>query len=193
VRQLSVLVICSLLLAGCATVGYRLVPPGQVRIAKTILTVRPDAAWNKVTGLPPGEEIWTRNGPLIDSITFVVGLHDGAAIVRQTATTDRQVPVFHADMSPDDLATMIESYYRISLEARVFKTTRVAPIRFLGSPGMQLDYEYTEEDEVRRRGCAVLGVHDGKLYLLMLNGTALHYFEAELPEFQAIVSSASIS
>jgi hypothetical protein len=193
VRHLSLLIVCSLLLVGCDAAGYRLVEPGRVSVAKGALTVRPSSAWNRLAGAPAGEEMWTLNGPLIDSITFIVGVRDGSAIVRQKATADRQVPVFHADMSPDDLVTMVESYYRIRLEARVFKTTRVAPRTFLGSPGMQLDYEYTEEDEVRRRGCAVAGVHDGRLYLLMLNGTALHYFDAALPEFQTIVSSASIS
>jgi len=191
VRHLSLLIACGLLLTGCQTADYRVVEPGRVSIAKTPLTVRPSAAWNKVTGTPAGEEIWTRNGPLIDSITFIVGLRDGASIARQTATTDRQVPAFHADMSPDDLTTMIESYYRIRLEAKVFKTTRVAPRKFLGGPGMQIDYNYMLGDEVRRRGCAVIDVHDGKLYLLMLDGTALHYFDGVQSEFQGIVSSAS--
>jgi len=186
------LLACSVL-AGCDTVRYRLVEPGRVSIARSPLTVSASAAWNQVGGTPAGEEIWTRNGPLIDSITFIVGLRDGASIAHQTATTDRQVPAFHADMSPDDLTTMIESYYRIRLEAKVFKTTRVAPTRFLGGPGMQLEYEYTEDDQVRRRGCAVLGVHEGRLYLMMLNGTALHYYDAALPEFEAMAASATLT
>lgn len=191
--SVAVLMACSLLLAGCETGRFRQVGPGRVSVALSPLSVNASAAWNKVTGTPPGEEIWTRNGPLIDSITFIAGLRDGGSIVRQTAAADRQVPPFHADMSPDDLASMLESYYRITLDVRVFKTTRVAPRSFLGSPGMQLDYEYTGGDEVRRRGCTVLGVHAGRLYLLMLNGTLLHYFEAVLPEFQALVSSATLS
>ena len=44
-----------------------------------------------------------------------------------------------------------------------------------------------------RRGCAAIIVLDGKLYLIALSAAALHYFDAALPEFQAIVASASIS
>jgi hypothetical protein len=181
----------SLLLTACVTQGYRLVEPGRVGVARGTLTVRPGMAWNKSPGASAEHEVWTLDGPLLDSITFIVGVRDGSAITRQKAGADRQVPAFHASMTPDDLVAMLESYYRIREEAKVFKTTRVAPRKFLGGPGMQVDYDYMLEDEVRRRGCAVIDVHDGKLYLLMLDGTALHYFDGVQAEFQGIVTSAS--
>jgi hypothetical protein len=190
-RQVVLALAGSLLLAGCVTPGYRLVEPGSVGVGRGTLTVRPGVAWNKSPGGSPQHEVWTRNGPLLDTLTFIVGVPDGGAITRQKPGADRQVPAFHTSMSPDDLLAMIESYYRIRVEAKVFTTTRVAPRTFLGGAGMQVDYDYVLDDEVRRRGCAVVDVHHGKLYLVMLDGTALHYFDGLKAEFLGIVSSAA--
>jgi hypothetical protein len=68
----------------------------------------------------------------------------------------------------------------------------VKPVTFLGTTGMQLDYEFVSTDEVKRRGRSVLAVVEGKLYLMSLDGAALHYFDAALPEFEALVASAQI-
>jgi len=48
------------------------------------------------------------------------------------------------------------------------------------------------DDNVRRRGRSMIAVSGGKLYVMSLDGAALHYFDAELPEFEAMVASASI-
>jgi hypothetical protein len=83
----------TLLLTACETPGYRLVEPGRVSVARGALTVRPGVAWNKSPGASADREVWTRDGPLLDSITFIVGVSDGSAITRQKASADRQVPV----------------------------------------------------------------------------------------------------
>ena len=194
-RRGLVLALSSLVICGCVT-GYRLVEPGRVRVVGGALAVRPNTAWNKEPRGPdtiPGEERWTENGPLLDSITFIAALPDGAAIARQRSRDDRQVPKFYINMSPEDLVTMLESYYRIRLEAQVFKTTGVRPTTFLGGQAIQVDYEYTAADQLRRRGRSVIAVKNEKLYLIALDGAALHYFDAALPDFQAIVASASTS
>ena len=59
------------------------------------------------------EENWTLNGPLLDSLTFIGGLEHGKTIVQQRRKADRKVPNFRADMSPPEIASMIESFYRI--------------------------------------------------------------------------------
>ena len=83
--------------------GYSLVQPGPRAVAADRLTVSPPQAWNRV---PRGfydireEENWTLNGPILDSVSFVAGLKDGKAIVRQRRREDRLVPVFRAAMTP---------------------------------------------------------------------------------------------
>ena len=87
---------------------------------------------------------------------------------------------------------MIESYYRILGGVSVIETVSVQPVKFVGESGVQYDYTFVGSDEVRRRGRAVMAISDGKLYLINLNATAVHYFDAALPEFEALVASAQV-
>jgi hypothetical protein len=194
-RRMIVLVVISLALAGCVG-GYQLVSPAPVSVAKSSMNVRPSIAWNKAPGTPfdiAQEENWTQNGPLLDSITFIGALPSGQAIAKQRKKDDRKVPVFRADMTPQDLVSMIESYYRIKLGATIFESTSVKPATFVGHPGVQFDYNYIGGDEVKRRGRSMIAIVDGKLYLMSLDGAAVHYFDASLREFETIVASASVS
>lgn len=190
-----VLVIVASVLASCVA-GYTLVPAGEVAVAKGAMKVRPSIAWNKAPRTMydiPREESWTQNGPLLDSITFIGALPDGEAIAKQRKKDERKVPAFRADMTPQDLVSMIESQYRIKQGVTIFETRAVKPVTFLGRPGMQFDYQYIAGDEVKRRGRSVVAVVDSKLYLMALDGAAVHYFDAALPEFEQLVASAATS
>jgi hypothetical protein len=189
--RLFCLLVTAALLSGCA--GYTLVKPDTVAVAKSTMKVRPSIAWNKVpkTALDiPQEENWTQNGPVLDLITFVGGLKDGEPIAKQRAKDDRKVPVFRSNMTPQDLVSMVESYYRIKAGATVFETAAVAPSTFLGQPAIEFNFNYVRADEVKRRGRALLAVADGKLYLMALDATSLHYFDAAAMEFAALAASA---
>lgn len=190
--RLTCVMAAMLALAACAP-HYTLVPPAAVAVARGAMTVHPGIAWNRA---PKGrydtawEENWTENGPALDSIGFIGGLPDGEAITRQRRRADRKVPVFRATMTPQDLVSMIESHYRIKAGATLFETRGIEPASVLGRPGLRFDFDYVGVDEVRRRGRAMIAVIDAKLYCLTLDGAALHYFGAALPEFDAIVSTA---
>jgi len=192
-RSISLLAV-AFLFCGCVT-GYTLVSPTRVRVAHGAMAVSPTKAWNKSPPTPydiSQEENWTQNGPLLDSIGFIAALPDGAAIARQRPKDDRKVPVFRASMTPQDLVSMIESFYRIKAGAAVFETTSVVPTTFLGSPAVQLTYNYVGADEVKRRGRSVAAIVSRKLYLMSLDGAASHYFEAALPEFESLAISAQL-
>lgn len=184
----------ALVLSGCAT-RYTLVVPGTVSVAKDSMKVKPSLAWNKVPRSAlniPNEESWTRNGVLLDSITFMGGLRDGEAIAKQRPKDERKVPVFRSNMTPQDLVSMIESYYRIRGQISVFETTGVKPTTFLGQQGVEFDFNFVAGDDVKRRGRSVLAVVGGKFYFMAVEGTALHYFDAASAEFQTIAASATI-
>lgn len=180
---------------GCST-QYRLMEPETAKVARGAIEVTPTIRWNKVPGSMfdiREEESWTLNGAVLDLVTFIGGLEDGAALARQRKKADRQVPIFRSDMSPPELVGMIESYYRLKAATIIFETTEVKPVDFLSATGMQIDYSYVTTDNVKRRGRTVLAVIDKKLYLMSLDGTALHYFDAAVPEFELMVQSASLS
>jgi hypothetical protein len=201
-NSLWLAVACSISLSGCASMGgggfgyggYTLVRPKEVRVGDNSLAVRAPREWNKVssrifTDIRDVED-WTQNGPYLDGISFVTGLKDGKALVYQRSRDDRQVPKFRSNMTPPEIAAMIESLFRVRGGAVEFTTTSFAPRPFLGANGFQYDYEHLDSDEVRRRGRAVGAVVDGKLYLILFDAARSHYYSALLPDFEAIVASA---
>jgi hypothetical protein len=195
-----------LLIGGCAGDGgvgpagfgignYALVRPQAKNVARGSMTVMPTIPWNRV---PRGQwdisrqERWTLNGPLLDDLTFMGGLKHGERIVRERYKADRQVPRFRSDMSPPEIASMIESLYRINGGATEFTVTSMKPRTFLANPGFQLDFDWVGGDEVRRTGRAVSAVIGGKLYLALFDAARMHYFAAGEGEFERIVETARL-
>jgi hypothetical protein len=95
-------------------------------------------------------------------------------------------------MTPPEIAAMIESLYRVRGGAVDFRTVSLQPRQFLGTSGFQLDYEHLDDDELWRRGRAVGTVINGKLYLILLDAAKSHYYDAALPDFEALVASAEL-
>jgi len=88
---------------------------------------------------------------------------------------------------------MLESLYRVLGGAVEFRTLNLQPRPFLGAAnGFQLDYEHLDSDELWRKGRVVGAVIGGRLYLIMFDAARSHYYNAALPDFEAIVGSAQI-
>ncbi len=189
------------LTAGCAGGSgglfryYSLVSPGPEDVARGSMIVTPTIRWNKAPRGPHDisrEENWTLNGPLLDGITFIGGLEHDKRIVQQRRKADRKVPNFRADMNPTEIASMIESFYRIRAGSTRFEMTGLRPREFLGRPGFQFDYAHLGGDEVERKGRAVGAIIGNRFYLALFDATRMHYFDAGLPEFERIVESARL-
>jgi hypothetical protein len=198
-RRTVVPLAAALLLTACAGGGglgyYSLVQPQPRAVAAGTMTVTPSTRWNRVprsTYDIGREENWTLNGPLLDSLTFIGGLENDKRIVVQRRKADRKVPNFRADMSPPEIAAMIESFYRIRAGATTFDMDNLAPRAFLGQPGFQFDYRYLTGNELERRGRAVGAIIGGRFYLALFDAARMHYFDAGLPEFERIVTSAAL-
>lgn len=201
-RQSLLLIVAALSLAACTSAGggsfgyggYSLVRVKEVRVGDDSMAVTPRREWNKIAASLfvdiHAVEDWTQNGPYLDGISFVTGLKDGKALVHQRGRDDRQVPKFRSNMTPPEIAAMIESLFRVRAGAVDFRTVALAPRTFMGVNGFQLDYEHLDSDEVRRKGRAVGAIIDGRLYLILFDAARSHYYDALLPDFEAIVSSA---
>ncbi len=186
---------CTGLGEGSSFGTYSLVRVKPTKVGNGSVIVDPPRPWNKQRRFFFFDSVrwvedWTLNGPYLDGISFVTGLKDGKALVVQRRRDDRQVPKLRSNMTGPEIAAMIESLFRVRGGAVDFKTTSLAPRTFLGGNGFQHDFEHLDSDEVRRRGRAVGAVVDGKLYLIIYDAARSHYFDASLPDFEAIVSSA---
>jgi hypothetical protein len=174
---------------------YNLVRAGQViRVGNGAMSVTAPREWNRTERSFINDvrwvEDWTLNGPYLDQLSFVAGLPHDKRLVRQEHKADRQVPKFRRDMTAPEVASLIETLYRVEGGSLDFRTLGLAPRTFLASPGFQLDFEHLSGDEVWRRGRAVGAVIEGKLYLMMVDGARSHYFATVLPDFEAMTASA---
>ena len=191
-------------LAACSTTGddgyglsdYSLVRVQRVRVGDGSMTVAPVRPWNRHHAIMFEDirdvEDWTLNGPLLDGMSFVTGLRNGKSLIRQRRTNSQQVPIFRSNMTPPEIAAMLESLYRVRGGAVDFRTLSIQPRTFLGTSGFQFDYEHLDGDELWRRGRAVGTVVNGELYLVLLDAAKLHYYEMTLPDFEAVVTSAQL-
>lgn len=202
IRKLT-LIAGAVALAGCASVGggegygfggYGLVQVKERRVGNRSLAVTPPREWNRIPSTwfddISAVEDWTQNGTTLDGISFVTGLKDGKALVRQYRRDDRQVPKFRSNMTAPEIAAMVESLFRVRGGSVDFKMTNLAPRPFLGVGGFQMDFDHLDSDEVRRQGRAVGAVVDGRLYLILYDAARMHYYRASLADYEAIVASA---
>ena len=196
----------ALALAGCSSLGgagegfgsdyYALVRVHRVSVGNGNLVVSPPRPWNRqrasfFVDIREVED-WTLNGPYLDGITFVTGLKSGRYLIRQSKRAEQQVPKFRSDMTPPEIAAMLESLYRVKGGAVDFRTLSLQPRRFVGYNGFQFDYEHLDSDELWRRGRAVGAVINGELYLVLFDAARSHYYGAALPDFESIVASAEL-
>lgn len=191
-------------LAACSSVGgsgfgqggFSLVRARTVSVGNDSMAVTPPREWNRISARLFVDirevEDWTLNGPYLDGITFVTGLKSGAYIVRQDKREYRQVPKFRSDMTAPEVASMLESLFRVRGGAVDFKTLGLAPRPFLGTNGYQFDFEHLDGDEVWRRGRAVGATVNGRLYLILYDAARSHYYNAALADFEAITGSARL-
>ena len=176
--------------------NYSLVRVRDTGVGNDSLRVTPPREWNRQHGQLFVDirevEDWTLNGPLLDGISFVTGLKSQRTLVRQTRRDDRQVPKYRANMTAPEVAAMLESLFRVRGGTVEFRTLGLAPRPFLGQPGYQFDFEHLDGDEVWRRGRAVGATVDGRLYLILYDAARSHYYDAALPDFEAITNSARL-
>jgi hypothetical protein len=203
-RITILLAAAGLALSGCSGVGgggygfgggYSLVRARSVSVGDGSMAVTPPREWNRVSTTWAIDDIravedWTLNGPYLDSMSFVTGLKSGRYIIRQLRRDAQQVPKFRSDMTAPEITAMLESFYRVKAGTVDLRTTSLKPRTLMGYPGFQWDYDHLDQDEVWRRGRTVGAVIGGKLYLVLLDATRMHYFDNAQGDFEAVVNSA---
>jgi hypothetical protein len=68
----------------------------------------------------------------------------------------------------------------------------VDPVEFLGGPGIRVRFNYAPSNGITKNGDCVLRIIDKKLYVMKLEGVSSHYYAAAMPEFDLLVTTASL-
>jgi len=204
--KIALLLAAAAPLGACSSLGggseygysnYALVRVKRVDVGNGSLSVAAPRQWNRVRPTIYQDiletEDWTLNGPLLDGISFVTGLKSGRYLIYQRKSSDQQVPKFREDMTPPEIAAMLETLFRVRGGTVQFNTLSLTPREFLGAAnGFQFDYEHLDSDELWRKGRAVGAVINGRLYLILIDAAKSHYYPDTLPDFEAIVASARL-
>ncbi len=200
----AALIAAAFAVSGCSSIGagesgyssYRAVNVRRVQVGDGSLSVVPPRPWNRqASGFFDDLRVvedWTLNGPILDELILVTGLKNDRYLVRQRRTASQQVPKFRSNMTPPEIAAMLESLFRVRGGTVEFRTLGIQPRPFLGTSGFQFDYEHLDGDELWRKGRAVGATVNGELYLVLLDAARSHYYPSTLPDFEAIVASARL-
>ena len=181
-----------LALAACAP--YALVNPERQTVGG-VISIAPGLKWNKVgmTDLQGNVEVWTLDGPVLNTLVFFTGIPDGEPLfVRRTPAGNpvEKPAVFRSTMNAIEVQELLEATV-----ARYFQTTlaegrNLKPVPIAAGQGFRFETRLVGKDEVERDGVFAGTIRNGKLYGAWFQGAKLHYFARYLPEFDRLVDSA---
>ena len=161
------------------------------------LTVRVNAAWNKL--LPAGQEqpyeVWTQEGVGLDHLRLWAGTRSGDPLVVTAPAAAGQkparVPVFRAEMAPDQLASLFEALY--ALDGSQVQITRLEPAAFAGQSGLRFELAIVRNrDDVHLSVAGWLAVRQGELFAMTYAAPRLGFFRRGLPGVEAVAASARL-
>lgn len=195
IRTICLIVIGSALLtASPAYAGHKLRKQGEsVAVAKSALAVTPTRDWNQLA-VKPGKqaETWTLDGEQLNDVTFFGGISAGSPLVKERNKKTQPLPKFTASTLLVEVPELLERTYRTYKDLAAFTIVSTEPAKFVGTEGVQFTYEFTDADELTRRGEGHAAIIGGKLYMITFDAPRLNYYEKGLADYRALVSSARL-
>lgn len=163
-------------------------------ITKSGMTVTPPRDWNRLD-IRPGKyaETWTLDGEQLNDVTFYGGVEPGKPLVKERDKKRAPLPKFTASTLLIEVPELLEGTYRAYKQIGGFTLTESKPDRFLGRNGVRFAYEYTDQDNLPRKGEARAVLVAKKLYMVTFDAPRLHYFERTLADFRALADTARLS
>lgn len=164
-----------------------------VDLGKSGMSVVPPRDWNKLT-LEPGKyaETWTLDGEQLNDVTFYSGVESGKPLVRERDKKRDPLPKYSDKMLLIELPELLEGTYRAYKKISGFRLASSSPGQFLRQKGVLFSYEYTDEDNLPRRGEARATIIAKKLYMVTFDAPRLHYFDKTVSDYRALADATSI-
>lgn len=190
----TALILLSLSLPTTAAFAHKLHKQGEaVVVAESPLTVTPSRDWNQL-GVRIGKktETWTLDGEQLNDVTFFGGIEPGMPLVKEKNKKREPLPKFTKTTLLAEVPELLERTYRSYKGSGSFKIDSLEPIQFLGGSGVLFGYEFTDEDQLTRKGEARATIVGSKLYMITFEAPRLNYFGKSLADFRALADSAKI-
>jgi hypothetical protein len=183
-RACAVALFMSALLTGCA--GYSLVKGGERVSIGSAMSVQAPRDWNHWRS-PDGTEFWTLDGPALQHILFLKGIGNDE-VPWATKRNPDDVPKFRKGMSAIEISELIQA----TLANEEFQNVRIADLKpdtFGGHAGFSFAMTMTSKKGLDMKGIARGAVVKNKLYMTIYRGTALHFFDRGLEDYEKISAS----
>lgn len=183
-----------LLLAANTVLAHKLHKKGEpAAVADSPMTVTPSRDWNQLGAkIGKNTETWTLDGAQLNDITFFGGIEPGKPLVKEKSKKREPLPKFTSTTLLAEVPELLERTSRAFKGSGSFQVTAVEPTRFLESEGVLFTYEFTDEDQLTRKGEARAAIIGGKLYLVTFEAPRLNYFTKSLTDFRALVDTAKL-
>lgn len=164
-----------------------------VKVADSGMSVTPSRDWNRL-GQGPGKhaESWTLDGEQLDDVTFYGGIGPGEPLVKEHSKKKDPLPKFEKSTLLVEVPELVEGTYRTYKEIGAFQLLSTEPAPFLGKKGVLFTYEYTDADQLTRKGEARAAIIGGKLYMVTYDAPRLYYFDKLIGDVRALVATAKL-
>jgi hypothetical protein len=165
-----------------------------VKVGKSAVTVTPPRDWNRLDTKPgPDAEVWTLDGEQLNDVTFYVAVPAGKPLVKERNKKRDPLPRLRSATLLAEVPELLENTYRAYHNIAKFQLTSSKPERFLQRDGVHFTYEYTDGDNLPRKGEARAILLSGKLYMMTFDAPRLHYFDRTVPDFRALAETATLT
>jgi hypothetical protein len=195
IKRFLIILIPVVFLAACVA-PYSLVTPGVVAIED--MNVQAGSGWNNAPKhqrqlARKTSAAWTKDGLLLDRLVFIPAIADGEPLLT-TREKSAAMPVFRADMLPNELEELVEStIVKFFGEGQaVVNTENLRPHRFGDNRGVLFDLSATVTESPEYRGLVGAFVANDMLYVMYFLGATPYYYGKHIAEAEAVIKSATI-
>lgn len=164
-----------------------------VKVAGSGVTVTPARDWNRLNGnVGKNTETWTLDGEQLNDVTFFGGIEDGKPLVKERHKKRDPLPKFTKSTLLIEIPELLEGTYRTHKSIGAFQVLGTEPTTFLGHAGVSFTYQYSDADDLTRKGEARATIIGGKLYMITFDAPRLHYYNQTIADFRALADTAKL-
>ena len=193
-RGITLIAILPAALAATTVNAHKLRAKGAtVTVADANLAVTPSRDWNSLSQkVGKNTETWTLDGEQLNDVTFFGGIEADKPLVKERNKKKEPLPKFTKSTLLIEIPELLEGTYRAYKNMGSFQLLRTEPVKFLGQEGVSFSYQYTDTDELTRKGEARAAIIKGKLYMMTFDAPRLHYYDRIIEEFRALAANATL-
>lgn len=180
-------IVLACLLTACAGGGGPLVRPGTQTVGSR-LVIDAGMEWTRIHGYR--EQLWTMDGPLLNSLHLIPSVREREFIFLGQRQTKRRPDgaFYRRGMRPDELRDLIVDGMRAAGAVNV-SASQLRPASFGGREGLRFEMAMDNEQGLKYRAMAAAFEHDQGLALALFYAPSEHYYPRDEARVSAMLDT----